>query len=48
VLELCAFGSLADIIHRDRQSGKELSLSKADRLYLGLGCARFELLLAAD
>jgi hypothetical protein len=41
VLELCAFGSLADIVHSDRQRGKSgLSLSKADKLFLGLGCAR--------
>jgi hypothetical protein len=36
VLELCAYGSLSDIL----RSSKALSLSNQDRMYLALGCAR--------
>jgi hypothetical protein len=36
VLELCAYGSLSDIL----RSSKALALSTQDRIYLALGCAR--------
>jgi hypothetical protein len=36
VLELCAYGSLSDIL----RSRKALSMSTQDRMYLALGCAR--------
>lgn len=43
VLELCAYGSLSDVIRGDSGalSKYPLSLSLLDRLYLALGCARF-------
>lgn len=36
VLELCAYGSLSDIL----RSSKALKLSTQDRMYLALGCSR--------
>ena len=41
VLELCAYGSLSDIL----RSNKALALSTQDRLFLALGCARYGLYL---
>jgi serine/threonine protein kinase len=42
VLELCAYGSLSDVIRGDAGPLRKspLSLSVLDRLYLALGCAR--------
>jgi serine/threonine protein kinase len=42
VLELCAYGSLSDVIRGDlgAHSKAPMSLSLIDRLYLALGCAR--------
>ena len=42
VLELCAYGSLSDVLRGDDGPlvKHPLSLSMADRMYLALGCAR--------
>jgi serine/threonine protein kinase len=44
VLELCAYGSLADVLRGNDSGRVPLALKPRDKIFLALGCARYLLL----